>query len=676
MQPTIDLLLSHFQLPLRSPILVFSLILFIILLVPILMERLRIPGIIGLIVAGILIGPNGFNLLGTSLFVNVFSTIGLLYIMFLAGAELNLIEFAANRNKSFVFGFLTFAIPLGIGFPVCHYLLGFDVQASLLVASIFGTHTLVTYPIAGRHGVTKDVSVPITVGGTIITDTAVLVLLAVLMGGNKGTINGEFWTRLGISLALFSAFMFLLVPRIANWFFQKFEKQKYAHYIFILAVMFFSAFLAEIAGLEGIIGAFAAGLALNKLIPNSSALMNRTEFVGNSLFIPFFLISVGMIVDVRVIFGGFSAILIAIAITLVAVVGKYLAAWLTQLVFRFSRAQRQLIFGLSSAHAAATLAVVMVGYRAGIVDDAILNGIIVIILASCIIASFVTERAAAEIARTLEQQPDPAVSRELDMEQILVPVSDVSRADQALQLAILIKDRKSTHPIVVLNVVSNSERAEAEVATARKALESVISEASAAEVDVRVKATIAVNPARGIARMAKETATDLIILNLPRSDAAIHTLVKEGYESTLHHSDKTVFVCDFEQPIGNHDGLLVIAPPHAEQEEGFPIWVEKLLRLATELSASIRLFCTPATHEALTLIAKAEGIKTEIAFTAFDDWEDFFIVFRSLRDSELIVLVSARKHAASFNPYLLHLPVKLEKHFRSSSKILIYPQDS
>lgn len=673
MDPVYELLLHHFQLPLRSPILVFSLILFIILLVPILMERLRIPGIIGLIVAGVFIGPHGFNFLEKSLFVDVFSTIGLLYIMFLAGLELNLVEFKANRNKSFVFAFLTFAIPLGVGFPVCYYLLGFDLQASLLVSSIFATHTLVTYPIAGRLGVTKDPSVPIAVGGTIITDTAVLVMLALILGSHRGSITTEFWVRLGVSLALFSAFMFVLVPRIASWFFHKLEGHKHSHYIFVLAGMFLAAFLAEIAGLEGIIGAFAAGLALNKSIPASSPLMNRTEFIGNSLFIPFFLISVGMIVDVHVILGSLSVLAIAIAMTITAVSGKYVAAWITQLLFRLSRDQRHLIFGLSTAHAAATLAVTMVGFQAGIVDAAVINGIVIVILVSCIVASFVTERAAVEIARSSEQQMDAAVTRELEMEQILVPVSDISRAEQTLQFAVLVKDRSSRHPVVVLNVVPNSDQAESEVASARKAMEGVISEAAAAEVEVKVKATIAGNAAAGIARTATEIAADLIIQNLPRSDDALHKLLGEGLDSVLRHTKKTLCLCSFRQPLANHTGLFVIAPACAEREPGFAIWAGKIIRLAIELSVPVRLNCTSSTHQAFEALARELKVTLDLEFNEFEDWEDFFVISRSLQDADLIVLVSARKGSVSFNTYLQRLPVKLERHFPELSKILIYP---
>jgi Kef-type K+ transport system membrane component KefB len=371
-------LLHEFEIPLKNPVLIFSLILFIILLSPILLRKLNIPGIIGLIISGVIIGPHGLNILAKNSAVDLFSTIGLLYIMFIAGLELDLNEFKANKNKSLLFGLFTFIIPLSIGFPVCHYLLGYDFNASFLTASMFATHTLVAYPIVSKFGVSKNQAVAITVGGTILTDTAVLIILAVIIGKSKGSLDQEFWIRLGVSLAIFSAIMFLIIPRIAKWFFRKLESEKHSHYIFVLSVVFFAAFLAEVAGVEAIIGAFVAGLALNKLIPHSSALMNRIEFIGNSLFIPFFLISVGMLVDVSVIMNGPTAIIIALTLSAVAIFGKWIAALFTQLIFKYTGAQRQLIFGLSGAHAAATLAVILVGYNNNIIDENILNGTIIL----------------------------------------------------------------------------------------------------------------------------------------------------------------------------------------------------------------------------------------------------------------------------------------------------------
>nr|WP_278020906.1 cation:proton antiporter [Flavobacterium ginsengisoli] len=319
-------LLQEFELPLSNPVLIFSLILFIILLCPILLKKINIPGIIGLIISGVIIGPHGLNILAKNSAVDLFSTIGLLYIMFIAGLELDMNEFKANRNKSVLFGFFTFILPLSIGFPVCFYLLKYDFNASFLTASMFATHTLVAYPIVSKLGIAKNQAVAITVGGTILTDTAVLIILAVIMGSSQGNLNQAFWVKLIVSLAIFSAIMFMIIPRVAKWFFKKLESEKHAHYIFVLSVVFFAAFLAEVAGVEPIIGAFVAGLALNPLIPHSSALMNRIEFIGNSLFIPFFLISVGMLVDVSVILSGPTALIVAGTLSVVAIFGKWIAS--------------------------------------------------------------------------------------------------------------------------------------------------------------------------------------------------------------------------------------------------------------------------------------------------------------------------------------------------------------
>ncbi len=337
--------LHEFELPLNNPVLIFSLILFIILLSPILLKKINIPGIIGLIISGVIIGPHGLNILAKNSAVDLFSTIGLLYIMFIAGLELDMNEFKANRNKSLLFGFFTFILPLSIGFPVCFYLLKYDFNASFLTASMFATHTLVAYPIVSKLGIAKNQAVAITVGGTILTDTAVLIILAVIMGSAQGSLNQAFWIKLGVSLAIFSAIMFLVIPRIAKWFFKKLESEKHAHYIFVLSVVFFAAFLAEVAGVEPIIGAFVAGLALNPLIPHSSALMNRIEFIGNALFIPFFLISVGMLVDISVILSGPTALIVAGTLSVVAIFGKWIAAFFTQVVFKYTKTERQLIYG-------------------------------------------------------------------------------------------------------------------------------------------------------------------------------------------------------------------------------------------------------------------------------------------------------------------------------------------
>lgn len=358
----IFLLGIDFSLPLKNPVLLFSLILFIILFAPILLNKLRIPHLIGLIIAGALIGPNGFNLIARDMSIILFGTVGLQYIMFLAGLEIDLAEFKKNSAKSLVFGLLTFSIPMTIGTLAGYYILEFSMPTSILLASMFASHTLIAYPIVSKLGVAKNRAVNITVGGTMITDTLALLVLAVIAGMQVGEINEEFWIRLGVSVVLFALVVMLIFPIIGRWFFKRFD-DNISQYIFVLAMVFLGCTLAELAGIEAIIGAFLAGLALNRLIPHTSPLMNRIEFVGNALFIPFFLIGVGMLIDYKAFIKGTDTLMVAGVMTACAIVGKYIPAWITQKIFGYKADERRLIFGLSNAQAAATLAAVLVGFN-------------------------------------------------------------------------------------------------------------------------------------------------------------------------------------------------------------------------------------------------------------------------------------------------------------------------
>lgn len=668
-------LIHEFKLPLTNPVLIFSLVLLIILLSPILLRKINIPGIIGLIISGVIIGPHGLNILEKSSAVTLFSTIGLLYIMFIAGLELDLNEFKANRNKSLLFGLFTFIIPLSIGYPVCFYLLGYDFNAAFLTASMFATHTLVAYPIVSKLGVSKNQAVAVTVGGTILTDSAVLIILAVVIGNHRGSLNQEFWIRLGASLAIFSAIMFLIIPRIAKWFFQKLESEKHSHYIFVLSVVFFGAFLAEVAGVEAIIGAFVAGLALNKLIPHSSALMNRIEFIGNSLFIPFFLISVGMLVDIRVILNGPTALIVAATLTAVAVTGKWLAALLTQFVFKYSNAQRQLIFGLSGAHAAATLAIILVGYEAGILDENILNGTIILILITCIIASFATEKAAKKIIiETDEDNTELAKANGVHNEHILLPIANVENMEKLLEFSIYIKDKKSANPLSILTVVSNNDEAEINILKARNKLEGFVKQASASETKVNVIATIDHNAASGIIRISKEIIADIIILGWPRKKALLDKLIGEKIDNILNNTDKTIFVCHLMKPLVLHKRIFITAPPLTEHEKGFEHWLTKITKLAQELSIPVQFYCNEATKKAIDKMLKKIKASAAVSVSLFSDWDDFLVLARHIREDDLFILISARRGAASYQTILENLPSKLAKHFSTNSRIVIYPQ--
>lgn len=665
--------LAHeFALPFTNPILIFALLLLIALLAPMILRRINVPSIIGLILAGVFIGPHGLGLVESdNAGVSMFSTIGLLYIMFIVGLELDLNEFSLNKNKSLVFGFYTFIIPLIIGFPVCYYLLGYDANASFLTASMFSTHTLVTYPIVSRLGVSKNQAVAVTVGGTILTDTAVLIILALVTSNSNGGLNLGFLVKLILSLVIFSVILFFVVPRIAKWFFQKIESEKYSDYIFVMFIVFAAGFLAELGGIEPIIGAFAAGLALNKLIPHTSALMNRIEFIGNALFIPIFLISVGMLVNISVVFNGPKTIVVAAVLTVAAIIGKWLAAYLTQKTFRYSAVQRNLIFGLSSSHAAATLAVIIVGFRAGILDEYILNGTIILILLTCIIASVVTQRSAKKIALNEENAPLTKESMgEFAQEKILVPIANPSNIGHHVHLALLLKDKKSVNPISLLGVFDNDKEAERNIVNFRKKLQEFVSTATAAEVKVDIITTIDHNVPSGIVRTARETMTDIVILGWPGKVGVLEKLIGDKVDLIIKNMDKNMFICHIEQNLITHNRIVVISPPSAEKEDGFSLWVKKVSALSSELSIPILHLGHPDTQK---IIGDTLG-SGKFTFVPFTDWDNPLRCANHIKKDDMIILISAHNGYVSHIPVLDNLPTRIENRFSEFSRIVIYPK--
>jgi Kef-type K+ transport system membrane component KefB/nucleotide-binding universal stress UspA family protein len=667
-------LFNEFKRPLQNPVLVFSIILFIILIAPIILKRLNIPSIIGLIISGVVIGPNAFNIIEKNEAVNLFATIGLLYIMFIAGLELDMNDFKKNSNKSLTFGLLTFIIPIAIGYPVLRYLLDYDVNASFLTACMFATHTLVAYPIVSKLGVAKNQAVAVSVGGTILTDTAVLLILAVIVSNSEGNLDAGFLIRLGISLTCFGIIMFFIIPPFARWFFNRLESEHHSHYIFVLSIVFFAAFLSQVAGVEPIIGAFMAGLALNKLIPHSSALMNRIEFIGNSLFIPFFLISVGMIVDLRVLMNGYQAWIIAGSLTIVALIGKWLAAFFTQKIFNYSNDQRQLIFGLSSAHAAATLAIILVGFNTKILDENILNGTIILILVTCIVASFVAERASKSIIANSNNDLDHSdIQYELMTEHILLPIEENENIDKVLELALTIKNKKSVQPISVLSVIDYDEEAEINIIKEKRRLETLILDAAAVETRVNYISTIDHNSGSGIARTSREIMANLIVMPWPASQTIVDKFLGEKIESIINYTDKTLFVCSIKEQLIYYNKIVLALPPMAERENGFKQCMNKLFFLAKNLNLRISCFCNQATYDEIINFDNYLGFNIKLSHTEFTDWEDFLIVARDVKEIDLLVVMSARKGSVSYSTLLDNVPTKMEKHF-PTNKILMYPQ--
>lgn len=672
-------LFDEFNLPLRNPVLVFSLLLFIILLSPILLRKLRIPAIIGLIISGVIIGPHGLGLIGMKAMesegsIKLFSTIGLLYIMFIAGLELDLNEFRKHLRKSLVFGALTFFIPITLGYPICRYVLGLDPTASMLTASMFATHTLVAYPIISKFGLSKNNAVALAVGGTILTDTAVLIILAVIASSARGGMSSGFLISLFTSLFIFSLIMFMVVPRIAKWFLSKLESESNAQYIFVLSVVFFAAFLAEVAGVEHIIGAFAAGLVLNKLIPHSSTLMNRIEFIGNTLFIPFFLIYVGMVVDYKVLFDGTWSLIIAGVLTSFAVFSKWLAAWVTQLIFRMSVAERQVIFGLSTAHAAATLAIIMVGYENEILSIQIVNGTIVLILITCMIASFVAENAGKRmLIEQVDKQGDEFSETKLRHQHLMLAVNQLKGNERLLDFSLMITNKKVINPISVVSVYPDDEVAERMIRGARRHLDEIVRHFSGADAKVNAMATIDHNLSSGIARVAKEMVADIVVLNDNRKIDLIRRIVGDDRDHLLDVCDRMIFFCNFDRSPLSYERIVIVAPPLAEVESSFVLWAERVLRLKSELDIPVRIYGTQSFSDRWTKIANHNRFDARHELIEMNDVEEFFILHDQRSENDLIVCCAARSGGVSYSQSMDLFISRFDRAFSENDSIIIYP---
>ncbi len=669
--------LLEIKFPLQDPVPIFTIVLFIILLAPILLRKLRIPSIIGLILAGMAIGDHGFNLIAKGS-IDLFGKAGLLYIMFLAGLELDMAEFKKNKYKSLVFGVFTFAIPLGLGFLLCYQWLHFNFMGSLLVSSMFATHTLVAYPLASRMGITKNEAVTVTVGGTIITDTAVLLILAVITGSVDGELNQVFWFKLSGSFLLFAFGVLFGFPFIGRWFFKKIKDDQTTHFIFVFAMVFLAAWLAELAGIEGIIGAFLAGLALNQLIPHTSALMNRIEFTGNAIFIPFFLISVGMLVDLKVLLKGPDALIIAGALTGMAVATKWLAAFITQKIFRYSATQRNVIFGLSTSHAAATIAVILIGYNIGLIDENVLNGTIILILITCMVGSFVTANAGKRLAISEADKLPETINQQ---ERLMIPVMDNEKIEGLLDFAVMIKGDTNRLPIDLLSVVQDDKEAKGKVMLNQKKLEKAIKHGAETDTRVQVLNRVDLNLSNGVARAVKERLISDVILQWDEKTGStteffVNSLFGTTTQNILDSVWETVYICRFQHPVNTARKIVLVLTPNAQYEIGFKYWVKKMGLLSKQAGARLMVCSTTETRQAFQNELKKSRSNIEATYTHFENVEDFLILSRDISRDDLIVIVNARKGTLSYLSYMDTIPGKLLKHFGDNNFILLYPEQT
>lgn len=664
----------HLTLPIEDPTWIFLLVLLVILATPLLLDKLRIPHIIGMILVGMALGEHGLGILSRDSSFELFGQVGLYYIMLLAGLEMNMGDFKQNRFKALALGLLCFAIPISLGFAANVLVLGYSAVSSILLASMYASNTQVSYPIVIRYGISHVRTVSIAVGGTAVTDTLTLLVLAVVGGMFKGEDGGQvLW--LVAKVIVLGAFIIWSFPKIARAFFRRYD-DAVAQYIFVLAMVFFGAGLMMFVGMQGILGAFLTGLVLNRLIPKVSPLMNHLEFVGNALFIPYFLIGVGMLIDLRIIFGHLDVIRVALIMITVALTGKLIACWIAKLIFRLERQETFLMYGLSTAQAAATLAAVMVGYNIilpggeRLLGEDVLNGTVLLILVSCIVSSVVTERSARRIAtdesRICQDKP-------VQRERILIPISNPQTMDYLMQLAVMLRNPRQEDNLVALNVLNDSNISENKERQARQYLERMAKIAASSNVQLTRAVRYDLNTASGIIHAAREYEATDIVLGLHWKGNIMDSFFGQLTEAILRNLSRQVMISKFIMPLNTIKRVIVAVPAKAEYEAGFSKWVTQMARLGQEMGCRVHFYATKATQLYLRHIMETRFKQVRAIYTDLENWDDLLLLTGQVSYDHLLVIVSSRAGSISYNASFSALPGQISNYFNNNSLLLIYP---
>ena len=648
----------------------------IILFAPMVLERLRIPSIAGLIFAGILTGPDGLHLLERDASFELFGKVGIYYIMFLASLEMNLQEVRQSKQMALGFGLLSFAIPFSIGIAANISLLGYGLMAALLMASMYASHTLISYPLVLRYGLARRRSVNMAVGGTIVADTATLLVLAIVSETFKQEITGMFWLMLFGKLLLVWLVIFYVFPRVARFFFKRYN-DGVVQYIFVLAMVFLGAGLMELIGMEGILGAFLVGIVLNPLIPATSPLMNHVEFIGNALFIPYFLIGVGMLIDVRALVD-VGALGVAGVMICVGLFGKWLAAYFAQRLYKLSAADRHLVFGLSNSRAAATLAIVLVGFQIMLPDGShllgedVLNGAMILILVSCIVSSFVTERASrlivrAEASGELVEQSGHTPARE---DRIVIALKSSATLEGMVHLALMLRTPGSPAPLSAINIVL--EGGEETRRQGKADLEQAARIAAAANVRMQTHSRWSVNVVSGLSHAMKELDASDLVIGLHKREKLFEPFFGKIATDLFAAVDRQIIVTRLVGPVNTLRHLHLLVPRRAELEQGFGAWADRVALLAGQLSLGVTVYSSPRTLEAM---AKRWRHKQalQVEYVEFDSWTDYMPIARNTRQDHLMVFIMARQGSLSYSNNSMRMPDQIERYFSSRSLLLIMP---
>ncbi len=656
-----------------APVPIFLTVMAIILLTPLVLSRLRIPHVIGLIVAGVVVGPHGFNLLARDMSFEVFGQVGILYLMFLAGIEIDMYHLRKNLRKGMTFGLFTFIIPLILGALVAMAALRMHFLEATLLASMFAAHTLIAYPIVTRFGVTKSPAVVIAIAGTIVTVLGSLIVLAGVLGVYR---DGSVASLIPVLcyLALYCVGLIYIYPRVTRYFFKHYS-DGIAQFIYVMVMVFGAAALASFIGLEGVFGAFFAGLVLNRFIPARSPLMGRLEFVGNAIFIPYFLIGVGMLIDLHVVMDGWTTLYTAAVMSAVAMLSKWIAAWVTQKVYRLTPVDRSIMYQLSNAHTAVALAVVMIGYEMHLFDVTVLNGTVVMILVTCTVSSFGTERAASRLkVQLLEQADEDSVKDDATTHpRTLVAISNPLTAPSIVDLALSMRfpDTSVAGDLYALHV--RNDNSASSKAIGRNSLDVAERAASAVETNLTAIERFDLNFITGVLNTMEERDITELVLGIHRRTSIIDSFLGEKIEQLLRSTNRMVVMSRCFIPLATVTRILVAVPKKAQFETGFRRWVQAVGNLGRQVGCRVEFWCEDSTAPLIRTVITQSKLGIRMSFSTVASYDDFVIKSSEINDDDLLIVVSARRSSVSFDSDMDAVPEYLQKYLAGNNLIVIYP---
>lgn len=657
-----------------QPVTIFFIVLAIILVTPLVFNKLKIPHIIGMILAGVVIGPYGFNILDRDSSFAIFGQVGLLYLMFLAGLEIDMYHLKLNLRRGLMFGLLTLFVPLVLGVLTSVYIFRLDWLTSMLLGAMYASHTLISYPVAARFGITRSPAVLIAVVGTIIAVIGALLVIAVTVDIQRmGYFSPGSLLRLGFMMLLYCVFILLVYPRLTRFFFKTYG-DKVTQYVYIMALVFMAAWLARLIGLEPVLGAFFAGLVLNRYVPAASPLMSSIEFVGNALFIPYFLISVGMMINVRTVFDT-DTLLITLVMLAVALVSKWIPAFITGKTTSLGRAGTQVIFGLTTAHTAVALAIVTLGHSLGLFDQLILNATVLVILVTCSLAPIITSAGAPRLKIAMLEEDEERDQRTLRRGRINNSLITVATPDSVVPLvetAILMRSEVGRHEFYALHVRNDNSRAARELAT--ESLRAAKETASAVDIPIELLDRYDLNTVTGVINAIEERDITEIFLGLHRRQTVIDSFFGAKVDALLRATNRMIIISRMMIPVSTVSRIVVYAPPKAQYETGFSRWIRGVARLTRQVGCRI-IFCSPRDVQPLirgVIYHENYGIRCE--FREVEDWDDFILLTNRIRPDDLLTVIGARVNSVSYGVAMAEMPSFLQRYYAAHNLMFIYPE--